>query len=150
MFINLLDKFFQMVERITKADLKILLVDDSVDAVKLLKKFLSEQGFAETFAAPSGESAICTLKNKAYVPSLAIIDTEMSGGISGVETLRRVRVLEGYLDLPIIGASSNEEYEKFWMREGADTFFCKSYLNYENLGQIIQKVFENRGIEICN
>lgn len=74
----------------------ILIVDDDPGQRSLLYSFLSQQGFQITQAV-SGEDALDRLIEKPY--SMMISDVRMPG-LSGLETLHRVR--EIHKDLPVL------------------------------------------------
>lgn len=74
----------------------ILVVDDDPGQRSLLYSFLSKQGF-ETTQAVSGEDALGRLAEQSF--SMMISDVRMPG-LSGLETLRRLR--EKHTDLPVL------------------------------------------------
>ena len=65
----------------------ILIVDDDHGQRSLLETFLRAQGF-RTQSAASGEAALAMLETEAF--AMMISDVRMPG-MSGIETLRRVR-----------------------------------------------------------
>ncbi len=76
----------------------ILVVDDTPTNLEVILDFFSGQGF-KVFVAEDGESAI---KQMTYVrPDLILLDVIMPG-IDGFETCRRLKSMEGTIDIPII------------------------------------------------
>jgi DNA-binding NtrC family response regulator len=74
----------------------ILIVDDDSGQRSLLETFLRAQGY-RTQSAESGESALKILDAEPY--AMMISDVRMPG-ISGIETLRRVR--QKHPTLPVL------------------------------------------------
>jgi adenylate cyclase len=77
---------------------KILVVDDVAKNVKLLSDLLQVKGYA-TVTAESGQQALAQLA--AEKPDLVLLDVMMPG-MSGLETLRRLRESRSVSDLPVI------------------------------------------------
>lgn len=67
---------------------KILVVDDDAFTRKIVRRVLTDLGFAEIGEAESGESALVLLQAKTF--DLIITDVQMPG-INGLELVRRVR-----------------------------------------------------------
>jgi DNA-binding response OmpR family regulator len=99
---------------------RILLVDDDVALARLLAEFLTLQGFGvETLH--SGEEALARIAHDP--PDLLVLDV-MLPGISGFETLRRLRETH---DLPVIMLTARgEESERILgLMGGADDYLPK-------------------------
>lgn len=74
---------------------KILLVDDDVELVEMLKEYLEQEGFDVT-AAHDGEAGVSEALSGQY--ALAVLDVMMPR-LNGVEALRRIRMKSG---MPVI------------------------------------------------
>ena len=79
---------------------KILIVDDDAQLRHSFNKLLSEEGH-EVVTASSGETAIATVEGD--IPDLVILDIRLPG-MSGLETLERLRKLESKLPIIIMTA----------------------------------------------
>src|SRR5689334_17111151 len=79
---------------------RILIVDDDAGQRSLLDSFLKSQGF-DTVPVPSGERALEMLAEGPF--SMMISDVRMPG-MSGLETLRRVRQHNSVLPVLLVTA----------------------------------------------
>jgi len=107
-----------------KSDVKaarILIVDDDHGQRSLLETFLQANGF-RTQSAASGEAALQLLTEEVF--SLMISDVRMPG-MSGIETLRRVR--ERNLSLPVLLVTAFADIRSAVgaMRDGAVNYLAK-------------------------
>lgn len=66
---------------------KILIVDDEIKILKILKLILIKEGY-EVKTVKSGEESLLAVKN--YIPSLIIMDLNLPG-MNGVETMLKVK-----------------------------------------------------------
>ncbi len=82
----------------TKNKIKILLVDDEVDILKVIGTRLERAGY-EILFAPGGEQALAILEKE--VPDLIILDILMPG-MNGLEVCSRIKEQEYISDVPII------------------------------------------------
>jgi CheY-like chemotaxis protein len=80
----------------------ILAVDDEPANLALLRKLLTRQGYDVT-EARDGPSAIRAVAEER--PDLVCLDVMMPG-LDGIDTIRIVRQLEGYRDLPIVAVTA--------------------------------------------
>ena len=76
---------------------KILIVEDSEAAAKLLAATLSEKNYDITGIAETGEEAVQIVKNSP--PDLIFMDIELKGDLDGIET---TRIIKSIADLPVI------------------------------------------------
>ncbi len=99
---------------------RILLVDDDRQLAALLQEFLQLQGFSVE-VLHDGEAALSRLEHDA--PDLLVLDV-MLPGISGFETLRRIRATR---ELPVIMLTARgEESERILgLMGGADDYLPK-------------------------
>ena len=105
----------------TTAAPRILVVDDDAGQRSLLDSFLRSQGFATTLA-DSGERALELLSKEKF--SLMISDVRMTG-LSGLETLRRLR--EQHFTLPVLLVTAYADIREAVgaMRDGALNYLAK-------------------------
>jgi two-component system cell cycle response regulator len=112
---------------------KLLIVDDDEDNLKLLKRALEYEGYAVE-VADSGQKALDSLKLEA--PDLVLLDVNMPG-LSGVETLRRLRAsTTEYVSVIFISGNSRTEDIVQGLDYGADDYIRKPYQISEVLARI--------------
>jgi CheY-like chemotaxis protein len=85
--------------------IRILWVDDEVGVLRSHILFLKEKGF-ETDTCQSGNDAIRMLKDKAY--DIIFLDEYMPG-LSGIETLRRIKAVRPSIPVVMITKSEEED-----------------------------------------
>jgi two-component system chemotaxis response regulator CheY len=112
----------------------ILIADDAPHLLMLLQHHLKNPNYAlET--ASSGEEALA--KALAGRVDLMLIDVDLPG-IDGLETVRRLKKLPGYAELPVVvmtGGSTNAIRERA-QEAGATSFFSKPYSPKDLLDQV--------------
>lgn len=85
--------------------IRILWVDDEVGVLRPYILFLKEKGF-ETDTCQAGNDAIRMLKEKAY--DIIFLDEYMPG-LSGIETLRRIKAIRPSIPVVMITKSEEED-----------------------------------------
>jgi len=98
----------------------VLLVDDDVDLVNLLRAYLTMDGFRVS-TAHEGESAVCS--TFADLPDIAVIDVMMPGA-SGIDVLRRIRA-RSTLPVLMLTARGDAESRILGLELGADDYVAK-------------------------
>lgn len=122
---------------------KILIVDDNPDDRFLTKRALSKSGFAvEIETAADGKGALEFLRNEDYLPSLIILDLKMPG-MSGIDTLRRIRAdcRLSKITVIIVTNSVLESDKNASYTAGADGFINKA-VDVDHFGRDIKSVLE--------
>ena len=101
----------------------ILIVDDNLTNVELLKKVLLERGY-KVRAATNGQTAL--MLSRAKQPDLILLDIQMLG-MNGYETCQELKKDEKTKDIPIIFISAlNEVFDKVkGFRSGAVDYITK-------------------------
>lgn len=102
---------------------KILVVDDEPDVVEILNYNLTKDGF-KVFKAYNGQEAIeSAQKNQ---PDIIIMDVRMPG-ITGIETCRKMRLIEELKNVPVLflTADSDEYTTLNAFEAGANHFITK-------------------------
>ena len=84
---------------------KILWADDEIELLKPHVLFLKEKG-CEVTAVQSGSDALDELEGGDVLPDVVFLDEQMPG-LSGIETLRRVK--EKWPQLPVVMVTKSEE-----------------------------------------
>jgi DNA-binding NtrC family response regulator len=100
---------------------RILIVDDDPGQRSLLDSFLRSQGF-ETSTVASGEEALENLTTREF--HMMISDVRMPG-LSGLETLRRVRERNHLLPVLLVTAFADIREAVGAMRDGALNYLAK-------------------------
>lgn len=103
---------------------KILIVDDSDSALKLISSVLTTKGH---MVAQSYEPRDAIEKLKGEFFDLLITDVMMPGGVSGLDLTRTLRVDPSFTNLPIIvvtGRREKKDIEK-GIESGADDYIVK-------------------------
>jgi PAS domain S-box-containing protein len=118
---------------------RVMIVDDTPANRMMLVDFLGELGF-EVDQAASGEEAL--ERAQAAPPNLVLMDLVMPG-IDGLEAARRLRLIEGMQDVPIIAvsASASNTDEKRCLAAGASAFISKPIkqeLLLQEIGRLLQ------------
>ena len=105
---------------------KVLLVDDDVELVELILKFIDEDGRFETRVAQNGFDAGMMVKE--YHPDLIVLDV-MLPDINGKEVCHRVRADATLEDVRILCMSGMVEEDKIQELKlaGADDFIHKPF-----------------------
>jgi CheY-like chemotaxis protein len=86
---------------------RILIADDEIGILDLLKKFLRQAGHEVVAAATSGDEALDLARE--LKPELALMDIVMPGEIDGI---RAAGIMKGELQIPTIFITgyANQEY----------------------------------------
>ena len=102
---------------------RILIVDDSITHIHVLKTLLIKEGY-EVEVAQSGEEAIRVAKN--HKPDLILMDVVMPG-INGFQATRELTRTPETSHIPvIIVTTKDQQTDKVWAsRQGAKDFIVK-------------------------
>ncbi|MBU1426456.1 MAG: response regulator transcription factor [Gammaproteobacteria bacterium] len=99
---------------------KILLVDDDVELVEMLRDYLTQEGFEVTMVH-DGESGVREALSGRY--AIAVVDVMMPG-INGIEVLRRVRG-ESAIPVLMLTARGDDTDRILGLELGADDYVPK-------------------------
>ncbi|MDO8536229.1 MAG: response regulator [Candidatus Omnitrophota bacterium] len=104
---------------------KILLVDDEVDFVEVVRVRLEDSNY-EVIVAYNGEEGLERAEREA--PDLIILDI-MLPKISGFDVCRKLKIDENFKNIPIIMLSAKFQANdiKFGMAMGADAYITKPF-----------------------
>src|SRR3954466_7641743 len=120
--------------------MRILIVDDEEVLRDVLETVLRREGF-DVLLASSGEEALNVLDGSEEV-DLVILDI-MLPGISGIDTLRSIRVAPPSLPVIIIAAFSSIDGAIEAMKHGAFHYIPKPFKN-EEVVLTVNKALEQR------
>ncbi len=120
---------------------KILIVDDNVDMVKLLRKKLRGEGY-DTAEAYDGEE--CLKQVVKYHPDLIILDVMMPK-LNGYEVCKRLRADENtkYIPVLMLTAKSKVEDKVEGLGVGADDYLVKPF-DYKELSARISSLLSSK------
>ncbi len=118
----------------------ILIVDDDRGQRGLLESFLRGQGY-RTQTAASGEEALEILQRETF--TMMISDVRMPG-MSGIETLRRVRQIFPTLPVLLVTAFADIRTAVSAMRDGAVNYLAKP-IDLDELIATVRLATERRG-----
>jgi len=120
--------------------MRILIVDDEEVLRDVLQAVLQREGF-EVVLASSGEECLNTLESDAEI-DLVILDV-MLPGISGIDTLRSIRISTPALPVVVITAFSSIDGAIEAMKQGAFHYIPKPFKNDEVV-LTVNKALEQR------
>ncbi|MBM3326720.1 MAG: response regulator [Calditrichaeota bacterium] len=110
-----------MNKNINEIPLRILVVDDEPPIGEFLDEFLSDKGY-EVFYTDNGYDAIRFLKH--VRPHIVLLDIRMHG-MSGLETLAKIREIDPKVGVMMVTAMVDEEIGREALRYGAVDFIPK-------------------------
>ncbi|MFA5825904.1 MAG: response regulator transcription factor [Gallionellaceae bacterium] len=121
---------------------KILLVDDDVELVEMIRDYLSREGF-DVVIAHDGETGVREALSGSY--AIAVVDVMMPG-ISGIEVLRRIRS-ESTMPVIMLTARGDDTDRIVGLELGADDYVPKPCTARELTARIraILKRIDNAG-----
>lgn len=113
---------------------KLLIVDDDVNALKLIGYTLYREGY-EIVVAQSGQEALA--KAQKETPQLVILDIMMPG-MDGYEVCRRLRATPQTAQVPVImlTAKSQVEDKVAGFQAGADDYLTKPVIPAELVARV--------------
>lgn len=114
---------------------KILVVDDIPAMRQLLGTVLTQQGYANVFLVGTGEEAIERIQKEAF--SIAMLDINLPG-ISGLETLQRIREINPDLFIVMVSAHHSAANVKAAIEKGVNGFIVKPYQR-KKVAEVLKK-----------
>ncbi len=119
---------------------RLLVVDDDLNILKVLKMRLESEGFQVETASDIAAAKNLVMKNE-Y--ELAILDMKFSGG-SGIELMKNIREVDPDLPVIILTAYGTIETAVEAMKEGAYIYLTKPFDHRELLLQIKNGIEKSR------
>ena len=130
---------------------KILIIDDEIHIVELLKFNLENNGYKVDYSYDGFDGY---LKTKEFQPDLILLDW-MLPNISGIDVLKKIRSDETLEQIPVImlTAKNMEEDKLEGLEDGADDYITKPFSVKEVLARITSvlrryKYTSNEKIEV--
>jgi signal transduction histidine kinase len=121
---------------------KILVIDDSEDDRLHYKRSLkkgTEFGYVVTEAA-SGEDGLAHIDKESF--ACVLLDYSLPGR-NGVEILKRIRVKHPFVPVVMLTGLGNEKIAVAAMLEGAQNYICKTHIDPQTLGHVIQVAIQH-------
>jgi DNA-binding response OmpR family regulator len=109
----------------------ILIADDNMEIIKILKPYIEKEGFNVIFAL-DGEEAL--LKFKHYNPQLILLDIMMPY-MDGIEVCNRIRK-ESNTPIIMITAKSEDADKILGLNSGADDYIAKPF----SPGEVVARI----------
>lgn len=116
---------------------KVLIVDDEPMVIHLLKTILTRLGH-KVLTADGGEAALRVFTN--HRPESTILDLNMPG-MSGIEVLRRIRVVDPQAPVIVWSGAGTEALEREAQELGVTEFLKKGFSLHE-LGQAMKRALD--------
>ena len=125
----------------------ILAVDDEPHILELLQYNLESAGY-EVVKAETGEDAMDYIENQSYEFAVILLDW-MLPGIDGIEVLKRIRMNERYMNVPIImlTAKSDEISKVVGLEVGADDYLSKPFGVHELIARMKAVMRRSGGVQ---
>lgn len=102
---------------------KILIVDDDIHMVKMLKTMLEAEGYSAS-SARSGMEALAKIKEDR--PSLVLLDYMMPG-MHGLDVLKEIKNFHGEIDVIVVTGHGSEKVAVEMMKMGASNYLQKPF-----------------------
>ncbi len=123
------------------ADEKVLVVDDEVGMVTLLRNYLSREGYA-IHTAPSGETALQFLEEQDY--DVVLTDLRM-GGMDGLALVREIHATRPETQVVLMTAFGGIDIAVEAIKAGAYHFVAKP-VKLPEVGALIRKALTERDL----
>ena len=112
----------------------ILLVEDDLNLLEMVRYNLESEGFSVTVATDGDEALLCLREN---LPDLVLLDW-MLPNVSGIEICRQIRAKPQTMNLPVImiTARTEEDDQIRGLDTGADDYITKPFSPRELIARI--------------
>jgi signal transduction histidine kinase len=122
---------------------KILVIDDNLELVDLIRRFLESKDFQVSIAS-NGKRGI--EKALSYIPELVLLDLKLPD-IPGDELLERLKEIDKDISIIVVTGYGGEQVAVDMMKRGAIDFLSKP-IEYEALLKSIKNALEIRDAQI--
>ena len=117
---------------------KLLIVDDEIDMLRLLKRSIAQDLDCEVETALSGSDALRLIQSKPF--DMALVDIRMPG-MDGIELLERIKQLDPWLTVVMMTAHGIIEIAVESIKKGAYDFITKPF-EHDDLIRMMKKALE--------
>ena len=111
---------------------KILVVDDDMDSIEIVSEALRWEGY-QVQGIHCGQKAIEFIQD--WKPHIVLLDMNMPG-ITGMETLRRIREIQDYVGVIFLSGNSTTDAVIQGLDAGADDYIIKPFDPLELLARV--------------
>ena len=111
----------------------LLVIEDELEVVDVLKDYFSHHG-VEVLSAATGEEGLILIEQKK--PDLVLLDMKLGAGISGMEVLRKARGLNTKSQIVVVTAVDDENVAKLATGLGAAGYVTKP-LTLQELEKVV-------------
>lgn len=118
---------------------RVMIVDDELEMMRLLKMLLELEGFTVD-TAPSGEGALA--KTAMQAPDIYMVDYHLHD-MSGEDLIRKLRAQMALAQVPIVVASGRD-VEPEVLRAGATEFMLKPF-EPDDLIATLKRLTDSKG-----
>jgi len=121
----------------------ILVVEDYDDVRRMLKVLLESEKF-HVLEAATGSEALDVIKNER--PNVILMDLALPG-FDGLETIRRIRAIDGFQNTPIVvltAYTGPSTYETA-LQAGSDYFMPKP-IDFDELAALLKEILSRSNI----
>jgi len=122
---------------------KIMVVDDEKYTRVFFEKILDERGY-KTVLLENGKEAIRRCEKESF--DLVLLDLKMPG-LSGEETLKKLRALEKSPPVIIITAYGDKSNYDKMLRIGASDFFTKPFIDIDGILSKINSIISDKAVK---
>ena len=103
-------------------NIRVLIVEDEIETMELMKHCLERCLACMISAANNGEDALGKIKRMHF--DLIILDIKMPG-LSGLDVLKRIKVLRDHPDILVVTAWDSAQVAEEAIKEGATDYIPK-------------------------
>ena len=125
----------EQVQSQSKAQRKLLIVDDEEKVCHALEQFFVHRGYAVRAVCGGDEAVALT---GVFHPDVVLLDLLMPG-MDGVETLKRLKQLQPSPKVLMLSAVNHADVVKGALALGADFYICKP-VNLADLERVVQRL----------
>lgn len=118
---------------------RILVVDDNLDILHLVKLILKSNGF-DVLISPKGDDVIA--KTECFSPQVILLDVFLSG-YDGRDICRELKSNPKTKDIPVIMFSAHTKREDIFKECNADDFIAKPFEVNELVAKVNYRVVHN-------
>ena len=117
----------------TGGTIRILLIEDEVDALNALKDYFDAHGL-QVHTATTGEEGLQLLESEE--PHIVILDMRLGSGITGMEVLRRAKAMKTQAEIIVVTVVSDINVADLARGLGAAGYLTKPFV-IEDLERVV-------------
>jgi two-component system sensor histidine kinase BarA len=119
-----------------KIPIKVLIVEDDLVNQKILCRYLSD--YESIVVTDCGEDAVNKCESNVF--DIVLMDIKLKNGIDGITTLKKIKEIGKYKDIPVIAVTGYaiKEDKEYFLQEGFDDYLAKPFVK-ETFSEFIKK-----------